>query len=196
MKRRDYLATGAVFAGASLSGCTAIAEEISLENPATETDTSHIRHRYEHGDREIVSVGYGPSPDTPSSRRLRAGIQLADDVTFDEAQFRFTPEVDERIALDLYLKPPPEGWYDNFDIYREDNELSFGLHDLGRAEYGDIAFEILVYRGHDDEGGLPILEIENEITVSADGFFGEVFTTHEHTIVDFDEFLVEPDSDS
>ncbi len=194
MKRRDYLATGAVLAGASLSGCTAIADDISLEDPATETDGSHIRHKYEHGDREIVSVGYGLSPDTPSSGRLRAGIYPAEDITFDGARFHATPEVDERIALDLYMRPPPKGWYDDFDIYREDNKLSFELRGLGRAEYGDIAFEILVYRGHDDEGGLPVLEFEHEITVSEDGFFGEMFTTHEHTTIDFDEF-VEPASE-
>lgn len=134
-----------------------------------------------------MTVPFTQSPDTPAIRRLYAGIQHSDDTTLDDGRFRFTPETARPAAIEIYLLPPPEGWYDEFEIYRDDERTVIEVHELRDAESGNIGFRLLVHGELDGDGDLPLLRVEHEITLSRDGLLGGTFAAHGGTIVDLDQ---------
>lgn len=187
MKRRHYLATSTVMAGASLGGCTRLSGEIPLGDPTQKRDEQELHLVYAHEGEEIVTISLDHSPDTPAIRRLYAEIQPSDEITLDDARFRFTPETARPAAIEIYLMPPPKGWYDEFEIYRENEGTVIEVQELGEAEFGNIGFHLLVHGELDSEGDLPPLRIEYELTLSKAGLFGESFGARGGTTIDLDQ---------
>ena len=186
MNRRHYLTTSAVIAGASLGGCTGLSGDTSLDDPIEERDVEELRLVYQHEDEEVVTVSFVHTPDRPAIRRLYAGIEHSDDTTLDDFRFRFTPELAGPSATDIYLLPPPEGWYDEFDVYRKNGETGIQVDKLGKAEFGNIGCHLLVHGELDGDGDLPPLRVEHDLTLSEDSLFGESFAVHGERSIDLD----------
>lgn len=187
MKRRQILATSATIAGVSLSGCSSLAGETALGDPTKEHDDQQLHLVYEHEAEEIVTISFDHSPDRPAIRRLLAGIRHSDDTTLNNGRFRFTPETSEPSAIEIYLMAPPKGWYNEFEIYRENDGTAIAIHELGEAKRGDIGIHLLIHGELDGEGDLAPLRVEHELTLSKDGLFGETFAVDGETTIDLDQ---------
>lgn len=187
MERRQYLATSGVIASAALGGCTRLSGQTSLGDPTAERDDRELHLVYEREDAEVVTVSFTHSPDRPAIRRLHVGVRHSDNTTLDDGQFRFTPEAARTAAVEIYLLPPPKGWYDEFEVYRDNEETAIAVHGLGDAESGDIGFHLLVHGELDGDGDLPPLRVEHQLTLSEGGLLGETLTAHGETTIDLDQ---------
>jgi hypothetical protein len=187
MNRRHYLAASAAVAGTLLSGCAGLTGETTLGSPTEERDDEGLRLVYVHEGEAIATVSFGQEPDGPAIRRLFIGIERADDTTLERFRFRFAPEVEEPYPMEIYLRPSPEGWYEEHEVYRTTEATVVRVDGLGRGKSGTISCQLLVHGELDGGGDLPPLRIEHDLTLSRDDPLGERFAIHGERSVDLDD---------
>lgn len=171
-------------AGASLAGCTALADETVLEAPTAQQDDQSVYYHYEHEDEVVLRVSFNTQPETPSVQRLRAYIEQPGDTTLDNYRFRFKPETTSEDSADIYLLPPRVDHADEFDTYRDNNWA------VVEGEYGDdrrvtTGIEVLVYGDGQSDTGLPPILIDYEVTLSGAGYLDDTFIARDQKTLDF-----------
>lgn len=184
MHRRQYLAAISGLAGASFTGCTALADETVLEAPTEQRDDRSVYYRYEHEDEEVLIVSFNVQPETATIQRLRSYIEQPADTTLDDYRFRFKPETTSDASADVYLRPPRLGHSDEFDTYRD------GEWAVVAGEYKDDRrvttwFEVLVYGGVQRNAEPTPLLVDYEVTLSGDGYLDDTFVARDQETVNF-----------
>lgn len=191
MDRRRFLAASAGIASVSIAGCTALAEETTLDEPAEHHDDHSTRFVYEHEAEELLHVNFDTRPDTPwkavnrqpespAFHRLRIRMTPPGDATLDT--YRFQLKTGD-VAANIYVHPPEAGHEETFDPYRDADWTVI------EADYGDgttvsTGFEVLVYADVDEADGSPSVQADYEVALSGDSFLGDTYIATDQTTID------------
>ncbi|SDR42637.1 hypothetical protein [Natronobacterium texcoconense] len=182
MNRRQYLATTAVVASVSLSGCSALEEEVSLRNPTEDRDSTWTQFTHEYRDEELVRVSFRERSNTSSTYQLQTTISQPTETSIERTRFRFRPESEDLGPDSMFVQPLRTHLYDEFDTYREDGWIVVEALDHGE---GTVSYQVLAHQtiGDDEPGPL---EVDYEIVFSDDDFFETTYTARDRTTVQFE----------